>query len=380
MPCDEILSLVQTMSKKKPCVLGTSFGLVGCDATNDCASSKMSCRGSTTMWISNGCRGKFSCLGNLVTCGHTGIVYRTPTHNCTCAPMHVGGTFLAKTGTPSPTLPKLASYKGHPRLHEARQGHPRFVPGSANDTLAATFAMWNLLDATMHAHSIGNFQTGYVRELQVRRMIDLARQPKLLRAGGTYCEIGFNGGHSAVAMLLANPRLVVHSFDLMAWKYSEPAVNLLQIQWPKRFHMHKGDSLKTVPAWTSENAASCDIIFVDGDHSTKGAWLDMRNMREAAAPGAICLADDINSKPGEALESLAAHRVVDILESFGPFEAPSPNNPCMRAARSSPYCLTWGFALYSYRGGPASVPKARRFLGARNATGAPRGSSRPSAS
>ena len=29
------------------------------------------------------------------------------------------------------------------------------------------------------------------------------------------CEIGFNGGHGTVAMLLANPELTVHSFELV---------------------------------------------------------------------------------------------------------------------------------------------------------------------
>ena len=51
-------------------------------------------------------------------------------------------------------------------------------------------------------------------ELQLRRMIQLVRDPSVK----TYCEIGVNGGHSAAAMLLANPELVVHGFDLMAWR------------------------------------------------------------------------------------------------------------------------------------------------------------------
>ena len=36
------------------------------------------------------------------------------------------------------------------------------------------------------------------------------------------------------------------------------------------------------------------------------------------------------------------------MESYGPFEAPSPHNPCMRTAKRGPYCTSWGFAVYAY--------------------------------
>ena len=105
------------------------------------------------MWIGSGCRGKFLCDGHDVTCGFSGLQYDGPRHACTCAPFHVGGTFLAGTGTPSLSLPPdLIDQTAplHPRLEQARQGEPRFVPGSVNESLTATFAIWNLLDAAMH--------------------------------------------------------------------------------------------------------------------------------------------------------------------------------------------------------------------------------------
>ena len=178
------------------------------------------------MWIGSGCRGNFLCEGHEVTCGFAGLAYSGPRHACTCAPVHFGGTFLAGTGTPSRSMPAALIDEGaplHPRLVQARQGEARFVPGSVNESLSATYAIWNLLDATMHQISPEhNYQTGYVRELQLRRMVNLVRQPKVK----TYCEIGFNGGHSAVAMLLANPHLHVHSFDLMGWGYSNATARL----------------------------------------------------------------------------------------------------------------------------------------------------------
>ena len=324
------VSLRRQMSRK-PCELGKSFGCEG-----------------TSMWISSGCRGKFICHGNRVTCGTEGLGYKTPRHGCTCALWHEGGTYLAGTGTAKLALPRGLIHDSapqHPRLREARQGEPRFVPGSVNESLVATFTVWNLLDATMHRLSPEqNYQTGYVRELQVRRMINLVRQPSVR----VYCEIGFNGGHSAAAMLLANPRLQVHSFDLMAWRYSNRSLELLTTMFGPRLTMHPGDSTRTVPEWTRRNPRECDVLFVDGDHTQSGARKDMLNMVGAAAPGAFAVADDINSSPGKALHALAAQGKLHVAESYGPFEAPSPHNPCMRTATRGLYCVAWGFAVYVY--------------------------------
>ena len=71
-------------------------------------------------------------------------------------------------------------------------------------------------------------------------------------------------------------------------------------------------------------------------------------MMWAAAPGAVAVADDINSDPGLALHALARQGKLDVLESYGPFEAPSPHNPCMRTAKRGPICAAWGFAVYAY--------------------------------
>ena len=57
-------------------------------------------------------------------------------------------------------------------------GSPRFVPQSDDEVLHAVFASWNLLDALMYSHEpMAIFQTGYLRELQVRRMVQLVRRP-----------------------------------------------------------------------------------------------------------------------------------------------------------------------------------------------------------
>ena len=62
----------------------------------------------------------------------------------------------------------------------------------------------------------------------------------------------------------------------------------------------------------------------------------------------FAVADDINSAPGKALHALAAQGKLHVAESYGPFEAPSPHNPCMRTATRGLYCVAWGFAVYVY--------------------------------
>ena len=134
------VTLLHTTSKK-PCTPGVSFG----------------CEGST-MWIGSGCRGKFQCDGHVVTCGFAGLAYSGPRHACTCAPVHFGGTFLAGTGTPSISLPADLIDQGaplHPRLIQARQGDARFVPGSVNESLTATYAIWNLKRVCLKLHLTG---------------------------------------------------------------------------------------------------------------------------------------------------------------------------------------------------------------------------------
>jgi predicted O-methyltransferase YrrM len=342
------VSLLRATSRK-PCTRDVSYG----------------CNDTATMWVASGCRGLFHCSGTNLTCGYAGLILRPPryVYQCPCAPYWHGGLFRRDTGTPTHLMPHGLSVP--PRLRHTRHGKPRFVPDGENETLTATFTMWNLLDAMMSEAGGNSYQAGYVREVQLRRMVQLAQHGMMIRhhdaaVGGarttarptevvTYCEVGFNGGHSAVAMLLANPQLVVHSFDLLMWKYSRPILALLTAQFGGRLNLHVGDSTRTVPAWARANRGACDLILVDGDHNFEGARKDMLNLREAAHPHAVCIADDIQSSPGDALASVVDQGLVRVDESYGPFDAPSAYNPCMRGPKGrGPICLPWGFAVYRY--------------------------------
>lgn len=249
-------------------------------------------------------------------------------------------------------------------------GAASFLPNREEEVLPAIFASWNVLDALMwtlsrlpsnatSTHPDGTvgrahlWQTGYVRELQVRRMVQLVRQPGVRR----YCEVGMNGGHSVVAMLLANPAVKADVFDVMKLKYSQPIADLLSTSFGERFSVHKGYSQHTLPPFISEltgKGSHCDLILVDGSHLLAGAASDLQMLRRAAKPSSRLVVDDINMVPGTALLNEVNAGRIEILEQYGPFDKMTRSSPCMRAPpghrrKTSFMCPKWGYAVGRYQ-------------------------------
>ena len=102
-----------------------------------------------------------------------------------------------------------------------------------------------------HVNHVSQWQTGYLREVQVRRMVRLVQAARAAHPDRVlqYCEVGMNGGHSASAMLLADARLRAHVFDTVSLKYSHPVAELLETQFGGRFELHAGYSQDTLPGW-----------------------------------------------------------------------------------------------------------------------------------
>eukprot|EP00964_Phaeocystis_antarctica_P051566 scaffold30089_cov73-Phaeocystis_antarctica.AAC.1 len=129
----------------------------------------------------------------------------------------------------------------------------RFQPRTLQQYHAAVATVWNLLDRNIekaarncrsHQHCPGT-PFGYIRPAQLEHYSSFVWRKGPMR----YCEIGFNGGHGTVAMLLANPKLQAHSFELGGYAYTAPAAELVHLYFGERFQYHLGNSQQLVPAF-----------------------------------------------------------------------------------------------------------------------------------
>lgn len=147
------------------------------------------------------------------------------------------------------------------------------------------------------------------------------------------CEIGMNGGHSPIIFLSATTHFttnnknnqeddgVSHSsssnsisntsaklimFDLNQFEYSITAKKYIETMFPGRFTYYPGNSLITLPQWTSNltkraspnEIEKCDVFSIDGDHSYEGALQDIRNAALATKQGGYIILDDMNPGSG----------------------------------------------------------------------------------
>ena len=175
-------------------VLSSIFAVLGCEvkllrshSRRPCADASFGCylgEQPTKMWVHPSCRGDFVCDGTELHCGTKGFFHRGEpgqAQNCTCA--------VKTVGSQSQPLPAPLAAR---RLNSsAAYDEPRFVPETFDEALHAAFTFWDVLDNLMRQGEPKNlWATGYVRELQARRMVELTRS---LAPGATYCEVGMNG-------------------------------------------------------------------------------------------------------------------------------------------------------------------------------------------
>ena len=187
----------------------------------------------------------------------------------------------------------------------------------------------------------------------------------------TYCEIGFNAGHGTAAMLLANPKLQVHSFELGNRAFTAQAEALVRLYFGERFQYYQGDSQRLVPVFARNHSRLCDVMLIDGDHGYAGALKDIRNMRAIAKPGAVLLVDDLDEGPGPALDAAQSEGLIEVTERFMFNQSATvgeATNPCIRRVRPPVWSCKprWGWA-------------AARYLDGRVRPASPSGQHRPSA-
>ena len=138
------------------------------------------------------------------------------------------------------------------------------------------YTVWNMLDRlnkTLH-NLLPDLR------LHASRPARGARHRCALSGVRTYCEVGFNGGHSAAAVLLA-PNVTVRSFDAYGKHTRQNADFLAQMQ-PDRFTLIDGDSAKTLVQLghrVRDGAEPPCDVFIDGSHKLSQVEHDLRNFR-----------------------------------------------------------------------------------------------------
>jgi len=114
------------------------------------------------------------------------------------------------------------------------------------------------------------------------------------------CEIGFNAGHSTMLLLLGRDKtpLDFTIFDIGEHAYTKPCLNYMKSKFSHiNFEYIEGDSTLTMPAWINTNRSQIglyDVVHVDGGHSEKCIFNDMKNADLLVKRGGIVIIDDTN--------------------------------------------------------------------------------------
>ena len=116
---------------------------------------------------------------------------------------------------------------------------------------------------------------------------------RLAQVSSQILEIGFNAGHSAMLMLMANPKLELFCFDLGEHGYVDPCYQYVAETFGTRFRLIKGDSSVTIPTFIQNHPnTKFDGFHVDGCHHADAARKDLRNCALLAKHGALVVFDD----------------------------------------------------------------------------------------
>lgn len=116
------------------------------------------------------------------------------------------------------------------------------------------------------------------------------------KAGGVVrmCQVGFNGGHSAVALLDQAPAgSVLLSLDMANHSYTRPLEQVVQSIASERGQSHillAGDSAEMLPRFRK---IDFDLVFIDGNHAYEAVKLDFWNSILLASDRTVVLLNHV---------------------------------------------------------------------------------------
>lgn len=105
-------------------------------------------------------------------------------------------------------------------------------------------------------------------------------------------EIGFNAGFSALLMLMSNPSIKLTCVDINMHKYTKVCFDQIKKDF-NNIDIILDSSVNVLPKLKISNM-KYDLIHIDGDHSVRGAKIDIDNSLEVSVSGSMLLIDDTN--------------------------------------------------------------------------------------
>tara|TARA_B100000073_G_scaffold340179_1_gene339650 strand:+ start:2876 stop:3691 length:816 start_codon:yes stop_codon:yes gene_type:complete len=135
----------------------------------------------------------------------------------------------------------------------------------------------------------------------------------------SYLEIGVRRGRSMAIVASLNSKIDVVGFDLWIDNYAgmeNPGKDFVKEEMSKLNHtgnlsLVSGDSKKTIPDYFNDNPSKYfDLITVDGDHSKRGAIIDIDNVVPRIKIGGFLVFDDINNPNHRVLSKVWENKIM----------------------------------------------------------------------
>jgi len=131
----------------------------------------------------------------------------------------------------------------------------------------------------------------------------------LIKGRNNVLEIGFNAGHSALIMLLANRETMITVIDTCQHAYTEECFSYLNRRFPGRLELIKGDSTKVIQEL---NGRKFDLIHYDGGKE-KTITEDLKNSIDLVEDDHVLLIDDTqNGTLNDILLGLEEQKLIDL--------------------------------------------------------------------
>ena len=102
-------------------------------------------------------------------------------------------------------------------------------------------------------------------------------------------EIGFNAGHSAAIILMANDQMTLNTIDICRYKYTLSTAKFMHKYWKGRFGFYAGSSQAVIKKY---EFLKLDFIHVDGGHGIADFFFDIDFCERSLKPGGKVVIDD----------------------------------------------------------------------------------------